>query len=201
MLFWTTGNVPFFFFQMIVMAQWFVNMTKTTTWVLWITANSGFIIFLYLNQCVLGGIDNFWRALYWSRTTGNRPFLFDIWLVVGLKFPLSNVWKARVLNITIVPTDLNTNIKFKIVISSLPGASEYLDIRLCTFKCNFKFLPVERWLSHMTSGGWALAEPALICVHRANHLSPVSQLSLVPGSSMTYQIVSTLHGEFISFVT
>ena len=30
MLFWTTSNVPFFFFQMILMAQWFVNMTKTT---------------------------------------------------------------------------------------------------------------------------------------------------------------------------
>ncbi len=27
----STGNVPFFFFQMIVVAKWFVNMTKTFT--------------------------------------------------------------------------------------------------------------------------------------------------------------------------
>ena len=55
MLFWTTGNGPFFFFQMIVMPQWFVNMTKTITWVLWINVNSGFLIFLYWNQCVFWG--------------------------------------------------------------------------------------------------------------------------------------------------
>ena len=55
MLFWTTGKVPFFLFQMIVIAQWFVNMIKTTVWVLWINANCGFFIFLYWNQCVFRG--------------------------------------------------------------------------------------------------------------------------------------------------
>ena len=104
---WTYGIHEFlFFFQTMVRAQWFVNMTKTTTWVLWINVNSGFFIFVYWNQYVFWGIENFWRPLYRPRTTGNRPFLFHMWPVVGLKFPISYGKRTGVLNMTIMPTGL-----------------------------------------------------------------------------------------------
>ncbi len=93
---------------MMVMSQWFVNITKTTTWVLRINVNSGFFSTLYWNQCViLGGMENFWRPLYRLRTTGNQPFLLRIWMVVSLKFPLNYVKRTCVLIITFCLTGLN----------------------------------------------------------------------------------------------
>ncbi len=125
MLFWTTGYVPFFFIHFIVMAQRLVNMKKTITWVLWILVNSGFFIFLYWNQSVLGRTKNYWRPLYWSRTIGNKPFLFHIWPLVGLKFPLSFVKRTSVLNITMCPKGLKVTIGLFITLNA-EGRSTHL---------------------------------------------------------------------------
>ena len=41
-----TGHCPLFFFQIMLMVLWFVNKAKTITLVLWISANSGFFVFV-----------------------------------------------------------------------------------------------------------------------------------------------------------
>ncbi len=51
-------------------------------------------------------MEHFWRPLYRLRTTGNQPFLFRIWMVVGLKFPLNYVKRTCVLIITFCLTGL-----------------------------------------------------------------------------------------------
>ena len=104
MLFWTTGNVPFLFFQMIMMVLWFINIAKIVTCGLWINVNSGLFIFLHRNPCIAGKHR---RPFYWPRTTGNQTILFHIWLMVGPKFLLSWVERICQLIITTSPTDLN----------------------------------------------------------------------------------------------
>ncbi len=103
MLFWTTGNAPFLFFQIIIMVLWFINIAKIFTCGLWINVNSGLFVFLHWNRCIAGKHR---RPFYWPRTTGNQTFLFHIWLLVGPKFLLSWVERICRLIITTSPTDL-----------------------------------------------------------------------------------------------
>ncbi len=103
MLFWTTGNAPFLFFQIIVMVLWFINIAEIVTCRLWVNVNSGFFIFLHWNPCIAG--KHRW-PFYWPRTTGNQTFLCHIWLLVDLKFLLSWVERICRLIITTSPTDL-----------------------------------------------------------------------------------------------
>ena len=103
MLFSTTGNASFLFFQMMMMVLLFLNIAKIVTWVLWINVNPGLFIFLHWNPCIF---EEHRRPFYWPRSTGNQTFLFHIWVMVGPKLLLSWVGRICLLIITTSPTDL-----------------------------------------------------------------------------------------------
>ncbi len=74
------------------MAKWLVNMAKLS---LEYSGSMSILDSLFssieISVFFMGGIENFWRHIYWPRTTSNQPLLFRIWRVVGLNFPLRYV--------------------------------------------------------------------------------------------------------------
>ena len=104
MLFRTTGNDPFLFFQMMVLR--FVNIAKTITWERWINAKSGFSFSSIETHVVPKSTKDPYTD---SGPQANQTFLFNICpLPVGLKFQLGWVIWTRDGTIPIPASELES---------------------------------------------------------------------------------------------